>query len=65
MNLKQYYNKQVKIVSKSGKVFWGTVNDYFYPEDNDRGKESIAIDTLDGQLIGFDEDSIQEISVVP
>ena len=35
MNLKQYYNKQVKIVSKSGKVFWGTVNDYFYPEDND------------------------------
>ena len=49
MNLKQYYNKQVKIVSKSGKVFWGTVNDYFYPEDNDTGKESIAIDTLDGQ----------------
>ena len=48
MNLKQYYNKQVKIVSKSGKVFWGTVNDYFYPEDNDTGKESIAIDTLDG-----------------
>lgn len=41
------------------------MNDYFYPEDNDTGKESIAIDTLDGQLIGFDEDSIQEISVVP
>ncbi len=65
MNLKQYYNKQVKIVSKSGKVFWGTVNDYFYPEDNETGKESIAIDTPDGQLIGFDEDSIQEISVMP
>ena len=51
MNLKQYYGKKVKIVAANGMIFLGTVNDYFFPEDNEAGKESIAIDTIEKQTI--------------
>ena len=53
MNLKQYYGKKVKIVADNDKVFLGTVNDYFYPDDNENGKESIVVDTIENQAIEF------------
>lgn len=62
MNLKQYYGKKVKIVADNDKVFLGTVNDYFYPDDNENGKESIAVDTIENQVIEFYEDHIKEIT---
>ena len=46
MNLKQYYGKKVKIVADNDKVFLGKVNDYFYPDKNENGKESIVVDTI-------------------
>lgn len=62
MNLKQYYGKKVKIVADNDKVFLGTVNDYFYPDDNENGKESIVVDTIENQAIEFYEDHIKEIT---
>lgn len=53
MNLKQYYGKKVKIVADNDKVFLGKVNDYFYPDDNENGKESIVVDTIENQAIEF------------
>ena len=38
MKLKQFYNKKVKIVADNDLVFLGTVNDYFYPDDNENEK---------------------------
>ena len=43
MKLKQFYNKKVKIVADNDLVFLGTVNDYFYPHDNENEKESIVV----------------------
>ncbi len=65
MNLKQFYGKKVKIVSVDKTVFIGTVNDYFYPDDNENEKESIVIDTSDKRVIEFYEDDIQTIEILP
>lgn len=62
MNLKQYYGKKVKIVADNDKAFLGKVNDYFYPDDNENGKESIVVDTIENQAIEFYEDHIKEIT---
>lgn len=62
MNLKQYCGKKVKIVADNDKVFLGNVNDYFYPDDNENGKESIVVDTIENQAIEFYEDHIKEIT---
>lgn len=64
MNLKQYYGKKVKIVADNDKVFLGTVNDYFYPDDNENGKESIAVDTIENQAIEFYEEHIKKIEII-
>lgn len=64
MNLKQFYGKKVKIVAANGMIFLGMVNDYFFPEDNESGKESIAVDTIEKQTIEFDAESIQKIEAV-
>ena len=64
MNLKQYYGKKVKIVADNDKVFLGTVNDYFYPDDNENGKESIAVDTIENQAIEFYKEHIKKIEII-
>lgn len=69
MNLKQFYNKKVKIVADNELVFLGKVNDYFYPEDNDNGKESIVVDTIEGSSIEnsaveFYAENIKTIEVI-
>lgn len=45
MKLKRFYNKKVNIVSKEKIAFSGVVTEYFYPEENESGKESIVIDS--------------------
>lgn len=52
----------MKIVADNDKVFLGKVNDYFYPDDNENGKESIVVDTIENQAIEFYEDHIKEIT---
>ena len=63
MQLKSYYGKEVYIIASNGKIFWGHVEDYFYPEDNESGIESIVIVTKSGDLVEFDEESIYHIAV--
>lgn len=64
MNLKQFYGEKVKIVAGNGTVFLGTVNDYIFPEDNESGKESIVVDTIENQAIEFNESGIQTIEII-
>ena len=65
MSLKYYYEKIVNILTMNEKTFEGKVTDYFYPEDNETGKESIAIrDKLSGNLVEFQEDDIKSIEVI-
>ena len=64
MGLNDYYGQTVHIVSTNGKEFEGKVTDYFYPEDNENGKESIAIDNEDGTIVEFYEEDITSIVVL-
>lgn len=64
MGLIDYCEKKVRIVAKNGREFEGKVTDYFYPEDNENGKESIAIDNVDGTIVEFYEEDITSIVVL-
>lgn len=35
---------------------------FFYPDDNENGKESIVVDTIENQAIEFYEDHIKKIT---
>ena len=61
MQLKQFYNKKVNIVSDEGTAFSGVVTEYFYPEENESGKESIVIDSSTGEVVEFYEEDIKTI----
>ena len=62
--LKFYQGKKVNILDTKGRLYIGTVNDYFYPDDNDSGKESIILDTTRGDAIEFTEDDIDFIIAI-
>ena len=62
MNLKNYYGKHVIITTYKGRVFTGSVDDYFYPEDNEDGLESIGLTTSDGAY-EFNKNSIESIKI--
>lgn len=64
MDLKIYYGKKVNIVATNGKSYVGTVNDYFFPEDNESGIESICVDTYDGGIVEFTENDIETITII-
>lgn len=64
MGLIDYCEEKVRIVAKNGREFEGKVIDYFYPEDNENGKESIAIDNVDGTIVEFYEEDITSIVVL-
>lgn len=64
MELSDFYGKTVHIVSTNGMEFEGKVTDYFYPEDNENGKVSIAIDNVDGTIVEFYEGDIKSIVVL-
>lgn len=61
MKLRQFYNKKVNIISKEGIAFSGVVTEYFYPEENESGKESIVIDSSSGAPVEFYEEDIKII----
>lgn len=65
MSLKQFCDQKVRIVAVNGKRFEGNVTDYFYPEDNEPERESIAIrDIFSGNLVEFPEDDIKSIEII-
>lgn len=64
MTLIKYYNKRVAITDTNNKVYVGVVSDYFYPEDNEFGIESIVLETLDGTLCEFYPDNTKKIEVI-
>lgn len=61
MKLKQLFNKKVNIVSNNRTTFSGVVTEYFYPDENESGKESIVIDCSGGDVIEFYEEDILTI----
>lgn len=63
MQLESYCGKTVSIVDNEGHVFSGVVDDYFYPEDNDSGSESIVLKTNSGDLYEFTSEVIERITV--
>lgn len=63
MILKSYYGKKVTVVDVNGQVFTGKVDEYFFPEDNDNGKESIILKTTDNEFVEFTDDTIEKITV--
>lgn len=63
MTLKSYYGKKVTVVDVNGQTFTGKVDEYFFPEDNDNGKESIILKTTDNEFIEFTDDTIEKITV--
>lgn len=65
MNLKEFWGHSVVIQAKNKKVFFGEVNDYIYPEDNENGKDSIILDpTNGGNPIEFYENDIKSVQVM-
>ena len=64
MSLKSYYGKKVNIVGTDGQEFEGIVDDYFFPEDNESGLESIVIKTGSGDFYEFTEETIEKITVI-
>lgn len=65
LNLMQYDGKRVKIVDDEGQTFIGRVNDYIYPEDNEPvERESIIVDTDNGEILEFYEEIIKTIDII-
>ena len=63
MDLKNYYDREVIIITDDGQIFRGVVEDYIYPEDNENGKESIILTTKQS-LVEFYEEDIKDVIVL-
>lgn len=63
MTLKSFYGKRVTVVCDNEQTFRGVVDDYFFPEDNENGEESIILKTSDYEFIEFTSSEINEIKL--
>jgi len=64
LNLLDYVNKTIMILADNGETFIGTVEDYFYADENVDGKESLIVKVEDGGMIEFKQEDIDEISLL-
>lgn len=64
MNLMQYYNHKVRVESANERLIQGPVTDYFYPDDNENGMESIAIKDQNGEYVELYESDIKSIEII-
>lgn len=64
MSLKSYLGKKVNIVDTNSQLFSGIVDDYFFPEDNENGLESIVVKTGSSDFYEFTKETIEEITVI-
>ena len=62
--LKEFYGKQVLIITEDSKIFYGEADDYIFPEDNEDNKESIILSTSNHELIEFKESEIANIIIL-
>ena len=63
-DLQRFVGRTVSIVSDDGQLFYGKVTDYFLPEDNENGIESIVIEKSDGDLVEFVAEDIRTIEMI-
>lgn len=61
LNLKNYYGKNVTIICYDGNIYTGIVDDYFYPQDNETGEESILLKYKNSEIVEFTSSDIEEI----
>lgn len=64
MSLIKYLNKTVAITADNSKIFFGTVDEYFYPDENGYNSESIVLRTPNCDLYEFTEDAIEAIIII-
>lgn len=64
MSLKKYLNKTVTITTDNGEIFFGIVDEYFYPDENEYNSESIVLKILNCDLYEFTEDDIEAITII-
>ena len=64
MSLKQYFERTVAIVTDNGKMFFGVIDDYIYPDDNEHNLESIVLKTANGDLYEFTNEDIETIKII-
>ena len=64
MSLKKYYNQVVLVEPINGNNFIGIVEDYFEPDDNESGTESIIIKKSDDSLTEIYPQDIDKITVL-
>lgn len=64
MSLKSYCGKNVRIVTVDNQILVGVVDDYFFPEDNENGVESIVLETSSGECCELTEDVIVELTII-
>ena len=63
MCLSKYYNRKVQVMVDDMTIM-GIVTDYFYPEDNPNGEESIIIHTSSADDVELYASEITRISVI-
>lgn len=64
MTLTQYYEKTVTILTVGGETIVGTIVEYFYPEDNESGIESVIVRNETGDEFELYSNDIDRISIV-
>ena len=64
LTLIQYVGKSVVIYDVDGAAFIGVVEDYFYADENEDGKESIIVKVDDFDLIEFTQEDIDKICLI-
>lgn len=63
MDLNKLYGKKVNITAKNERTFRGTVSDYFLPDENPSGIESILVDTDVGTTVEFYPEDIKTLKI--
>lgn len=61
LDLKEYLEEDVKIITIDNEEFEGFVTDYIFAEDNEPEEEAIIIETPEGKSIEFKISEIKEI----
>jgi hypothetical protein len=61
--LKIFNGRPVSIFCPDGKIYFGIVDDYFYPEDTENNEESIILKRYNNDLIKFRRSDISKISM--
>jgi len=58
MDIKKFYDTDVKVYTTDGRMIIGHVLEYFYADQNENGQQSIVVDSMifDDPIEFFDEE---------